>query len=110
LFDEKEKLLFIYLIFEKINLFLKTSGLGLLLLILKWAYTSLKKQFGEAKLSGCLFHLSQIFWRMVQSYGLVNKYNDLPSFRFNLKMILALAFAPEYEIENLSRKLKEYFK
>lgn len=56
-----------------------------------------------------MFHLSQLFWRKVQAFGFVEQYKTIYNFRFNLKLILALAFAPEKNIVLLSDLLYNYF-
>ena len=72
-------------------------------------YSSLHAVFPSSNLNGCLFHLSQIFWRKIQSSELSVVYNETKNVRFFVKLILALAFIPVYELEVYVSRLKDYY-
>ncbi|MGL6120690.1 MAG: hypothetical protein ACRC0V_09320, partial [Fusobacteriaceae bacterium] len=72
-------------------------------------FNSLQNTFQTAKLSCCLFHLSQIVWRKLATLGFSCDYKSNNDFAWNVKLILALSFAPGDDIPNLSKKLNSYF-
>ena len=65
--------------------------------------------FPSSTIHGCLFHFSQIIWRYIQRNRLTINYKKEINFKFHVKMILALAFVPVFEVEHLSNNLKAYF-
>lgn len=73
------------------------------------SFNALKITFPESILSGCLFHLSQIVWRRVQSQGFCSLYKESYNFKLDLKMILALSFVPTMNVLNEAKKLRSYF-
>ena len=71
------------------------------------AIQAFQKKFPESKLSGCFFHLSQRFMRKIAELGLKKDYETNHEFAFALKMLPALAFKKEEEIENSYDKIVE---
>ena len=47
---------------------------------------------------GCFFHLSQNIWKKIQENGLAALYENDQEFALLMKMIAAVAFAPEVNI------------
>lgn len=58
----------------------------------KAAILSLRANFENVLLHGCLFHLGQIIYRKIQSSGLVNKYSTNQEFNIEMKCLLALSY------------------
>ena len=58
-----------------------------------------------AAISGCFFHLSQSFYRQIQSRGLATLYLEDEEFAIKIKMLASLAFVPEYEVIDCFTKL-----
>jgi hypothetical protein len=72
-------------------------------------YSSLSSFFPNSKLNGCLFHFSQIIWRKLQSFGLTVLFKSNPSFSYNIKLLLAVSFVPEYDLLKMLVDLELYF-
>ena len=59
------------------------------------AYSAFSGVFTNKQVCGCLFYLSQILCRKIQSFDYENYYKTSKEFRLRVKMILALGFVPE---------------
>lgn len=55
--------------------------------------------FPSANFKGCFFHFGKIIWRKIQSEGMATKYGNDEHFSKNMRMLKALAFVPESELE-----------
>jgi hypothetical protein len=73
-------------------------------------YNSIKKEFPNDNLSGCLFSLSQILWRKIQTMKLVKSYNKNANFEFYGRMILALAFVLTARVDEYAQLFSNYFR
>ena len=51
------------------------------------------------KLQGCWFHYTQRIWKMVQKCNLVEVFNNNPSFKNFLRLVMALPFLPSDTIQ-----------
>jgi hypothetical protein len=60
---------------------------------------AVKSEFPDAIHKGCFFHLSQNFWRKIQSEGLAGEYGTNEDFSIKLRHVTALAFLPPSEIQ-----------
>lgn len=66
----------------------------------KAAISSIRKQFPNTTIRGCYFHLSQSVWRKIQSLpDTLEIYKRDAMFNLHIKMIIALAFVPENDVE-----------
>ncbi|KAL0892109.1 hypothetical protein ABMA27_015311 [Loxostege sticticalis] len=59
---------------------------------------SLRSNFENITLHGCLFHLGQIIYRQVQAQACAKKYASSMTFNKQVKCLLALSYLPEEEI------------
>lgn len=57
------------------------------------------REFPNAKSKGCMFHLGQSIYRQIQENGLARKYGIDVEFSLQMRMLGALAFLPESEVE-----------
>ncbi|KAL3877823.1 hypothetical protein ACJMK2_035467 [Sinanodonta woodiana] len=64
----------------------------------KTTHNAIQRVFPEARLVGCLFHLSQCLWRKVQELCLAHLYQENEEIRMAVKMMLALSFVPSYGV------------
>ena len=62
--------------------------------------------FSSTMIAACLFHLIQIFWRVLQREGLVNKYHDCPDFRAYFRAACGLSLVPEEDVVDCFRLWK----
>lgn len=60
---------------------------------------ALETVFPGVIVSGCFFHFSQNIWRRVQASGLQERYQEDFNFVTDVRMIAALAFVPENDVE-----------
>ncbi|KAG0425130.1 hypothetical protein DMUE_6053, partial [Dictyocoela muelleri] len=72
-------------------------------------FTSIRNVFPACKIYTCYFHLSQIFWRHLQKSECVGIYLSSKDFRFNCKLILALAYIKETDTISGYEKLRKIF-
>jgi hypothetical protein len=72
--------------------------------------SAIKEVFECVKINYCLFHMGQIFYRLLQSSGLSSHYNNDFNIKIDLKMILSLAFVEESCIINYFNAIKQYLK
>jgi hypothetical protein len=54
--------------------------------------------FPQMHIYGCYFHLGQSLWRKIQENGLQPFYMQNENVQMALKMLLALAFLPVFEV------------
>lgn len=72
----------------------------------KAGLNAVTKEFPAAIIKGCFYHFCQSIWRHIQQIGLQERYvNDL-GFAAHIRMIPALAFAPEGDVVELFEKLE----
>lgn len=64
----------------------------------KGAMNAVINIYPDTKIKGCFFHLSQSFWRRIQSLGFQKKYSEDPQFSLHLRELLALAYVPENKV------------
>ncbi|KAL0884147.1 hypothetical protein ABMA27_016160 [Loxostege sticticalis] len=64
----------------------------------KASILSLRSNFENITLHGCLFHLGQIIYRQVQAQACAKKYASSMTFNKQVKCLLALSYLPEEEI------------
>ncbi len=57
------------------------------------------RQFPNAQLSGCYFHLGQNIWRNIQTHHLQQRYSNDANFALEARMIPALAFVPPADLD-----------
>lgn len=55
--------------------------------------------FPTACFKGCFFHFGKIIWRKIQAEGMASKYGNDEQFSKHMRMLKALAFVPELELE-----------
>ena len=65
----------------------------------KAVLNAFQKNFTDATLSGCYFHLCQSFVRKIKEVGLKSVYEQNPGLALSLRRIAALAFLPLEEAE-----------
>jgi hypothetical protein len=73
----------------------------------KAAINAVQDVYPDAKIQGCLYHLSQNIYRKVQSLGLQERYQTDAEFSLLMRMIPALAFVPIDEVINVFEELQE---
>lgn len=66
------------------------------------------KEFPEAEINGCLFHLMYNFRKHLASSGILARYNTDSDFALNCRMIPALAFVPVQDVPDAFEALKDY--
>lgn len=54
--------------------------------------------FPDSKVAGCLFHLTQIFWRVLQRVGLAAMYAEKEELRKSFRALCGLALVPEEDV------------
>ena len=65
--------------------------------------------FPEAQMIGCSFHLAQNLWRKIQKSQLVTFYRENEHARLMCKMLLALSYVPERDVQFVFEVLIEDF-
>lgn len=60
---------------------------------------AVKKVFSNTRIVGCSFHLAQNLWRKIQHCQLTNLYRDNENIRTKCKMLLALSYIPEKDVQ-----------
>lgn len=55
--------------------------------------------FPTTQQKGCFFHCCQCIWRKIQACGLKTQYENDAEFALKLRMLPALAFVPNAEVE-----------
>ena len=58
-----------------------------------------KAAYNGIKLQGCWFHYTHRIWKMVQKCNLVEVFNNNPSFKNFLRLVMALPFLPPDTIQ-----------
>ena len=71
----------------------------------KAAINAFSRHYPLTQIKGCFFHLTQNIWRKVQEFGLQRKYQEDPIFALQIRMIAALAFAPQSDVPELFNQL-----
>ena len=71
----------------------------------KAAIDAFARHYPPTQIKGCFFHLTQNIWRKVQEFGLQKKYQEDPIFALQIRMIPALAFAPQSDVPELFNQL-----
>ena len=71
------------------------------------AINSLRRNWPNAILDGCFFHLSQLVYKRVQNEGLLNIYRENEDFSRSVKMLAALAFVPPIDVVMAFEQLYE---
>lgn len=69
------------------------------------ALKAVKNQFPLADRHGCFFHLTQSYWRHVQTCGLQSIYARDEDFAFKIRMMMSLAFVPLEHVEDAYEEL-----
>ena len=72
------------------------------------AYKRNKEKFSSSQVFGCIFHLVQIVWQMVQSLKFASEMKSYTSVWRQVKMILALSFVGIEDINYYATKLEVY--
>jgi hypothetical protein len=72
------------------------------------AIISMKDNFQNAQINGCLYHLTKNFRLKLCSLGLISNYNNNADFALSVKMITALAFVKIEDIDKAVDELAEY--
>lgn len=67
---------------------------------------SIKNNFKDVLISNYFFRLYQNLWKKVQNLNNYKKHDD---FKFYFKMIIALCFVPDFEINDYKERLLEFF-
>ena len=63
------------------------------------AFATMKTYFPNVEIRGCLFHFSENLLKQIKSMGLMGSYNSIPDFASNAKMVMALSFVPNDDID-----------
>ena len=71
------------------------------------AVNALQNAFPQTNVKGCFFHLSQNIYRKVQSNGLQEQYGSDADVNLHIRMIAALAFVKEDEVEDAFETLQD---
>ena len=74
----------------------------------KAVINAIQRNFPNAAVGGCLFHLVQNMRKHVGQLGLTARYNNEPEFALEAKMITALSFLPPTDIEIALERLAEH--
>ena len=75
----------------------------------KACLNALEDLFPRTTIKGCLFHLGQCLWRKVQELGFTNSYREDDNNRKCIKMLLALSFVPQNDVQNVFTEIVAYF-
>lgn len=70
---------------------------------------ALKDVFPDVTVAGCSFHLAQNLWRKIQKHNLTELYRDSADIRVRCKMLLALSYVPERDVQFAFEILSEHF-
>lgn len=60
---------------------------------------AIREVFPNSRIVGCFFHLAQSLWRKIQQCKLTELYRSQEDVRLKLKMLLALSFVPENDVQ-----------
>ncbi|XP_022160646.1 uncharacterized protein LOC111032207 [Myzus persicae] len=71
----------------------------------KAAINAIQSVFTNTSVRGCFFHLSQSIWRRLQNLGFQNRYMEDSEFALQIRMMAALTFVPEEDVENAWNEL-----
>ncbi|KAG7165191.1 putative MULE transposase domain-containing protein 8 [Homarus americanus] len=63
------------------------------------AFATMKDCFSDVEIRGCLFHLLQNLLKQIKSMGLMGSYNSNPDLALHAKMVTALSFVPNDDID-----------
>ena len=63
------------------------------------AFATMKTYFPNVEIRGCLFHFSENLLKQIKSMCLMGSYNSIPDFASNAKMVMALSFVPNDDID-----------
>lgn len=66
---------------------------------------ALNEIFPDSNIHGCNFHFAQSVWRHLQSVGLQRIYSEDSDFGLNIRLLLALPFVPENDVEYAFSKI-----
>lgn len=59
-----------------------------------------EKEYPLTVHTGCFFHFTQCIWRHIQSFGLKQRYENDADFALKMRMLAALAFVPQEDVQN----------
>ena len=71
----------------------------------KAAINAIQSVFTNTSVRGCFFHLSQSIWRRLQNVGFQKRYMEDSEFALQIRMMAALSFVPEEDVENAWNEL-----
>ncbi|XP_060882085.1 uncharacterized protein LOC132953747 [Metopolophium dirhodum] len=71
----------------------------------KAAINAIQSVFTNTSVRGCFFHLSQSIWRRLQNLGFQKRYMEDSEFALQIRMMAALSFVPEQDVENAWNEL-----
>lgn len=71
----------------------------------KGAINAIQRVFSNTLVGGCFFHLSQSIWRHVQNLGFQQRYINDSEFALQIRMMAALSFVPEEDVEKAWNEL-----
>jgi hypothetical protein len=66
----------------------------------KAAIYTIHHVFNNTSVRGCFFHVSRNIWRHMQNLGFQQRYTDNSIFALQVRMMAALSFVPENDVEN----------
>ncbi|XP_025191560.1 uncharacterized protein LOC112591837 [Melanaphis sacchari] len=71
----------------------------------KAAINAIQSVFTNTSVRGCFFHLSQSVWRRLQNLVFQRRYIEDSEFALQVRMMAALSFVPEEDVENAWNEL-----
>ncbi|CAI6355960.1 unnamed protein product [Macrosiphum euphorbiae] len=75
----------------------------------KAAINAIQSVFTNTSVCGCFFHLSQSIWRRLKNLGFQKRYMEDSEFALQIRMMAALSFVPEEDVENAWNELLEFY-